>query len=63
MPDITMCKDVGCPKKWECRRFTDRPDPKRQSYFAESPREEKYGRFICEFEWPIEKVAKEKKVA
>ena len=38
MPDITMCKDDECPSRKDCYRFMAEPNPRRQSYFAESPR-------------------------
>ncbi len=37
MPDITMCEDSGCHRAHKCYRFTAKPNPYRQSYFAESP--------------------------
>jgi hypothetical protein len=36
MPDITMCKGVGCEIKNECHRHTTTPS-RWQSYFLESP--------------------------
>ena len=32
MPDISMCKNVECPKKEKCYRFMANPDPYRQAY-------------------------------
>ena len=37
MPDITMCKDIDCPIKDKCYRFTATPSEFRQSYFIDSP--------------------------
>ena len=37
MPDITMCKGTGCPKKETCYRFTATPDKYWQSWFAGMP--------------------------
>lgn len=55
MPDITLCQDIDCPTKKECRRSIEHYDalglsiPYRQSYFAESPRDGD----ICEEFWQI----------
>ena len=48
MPDITMCRDDGCPKKDTCYRYTAEPTPRRQSYFSEPPLEGEE----CEYYWP-----------
>jgi len=37
MPDITMCKGKGCPKKENCWRYRAIPTPNWQSYFVNSP--------------------------
>ena len=37
MPDITMCKGIGCEAKTTCYRFTAKPNEYRQSYFMKSP--------------------------
>lgn len=37
MPDITMCKGEGCPKKDLCYRHTAKPTPHWQSYFVKAP--------------------------
>ena len=37
MPDITMCKGVGCEAKETCFRYTAKPNEYRQSYFVETP--------------------------
>ena len=36
MPDITMCKGVGCEAKITCYRYTAKPSYM-QSYFLETP--------------------------
>ncbi len=35
MSDITMCKDIKCPLKDKCYRFTAFVNPYRQSYFLD----------------------------
>lgn len=40
MPDITMCKGQGCPQRSTCYRHIAKPNPYRQSYFAEPPRDD-----------------------
>lgn len=37
MPDITLCHGGSCPITEECFRAMAKPDPFRQSYFAEPP--------------------------
>lgn len=37
MPDITMCKGGDCPLKETCYRYTAKPTPHWQSFFAEPP--------------------------
>jgi len=37
MPDITMCKGVGCEARETCLRYTAKPNEYRQSYFIETP--------------------------
>jgi hypothetical protein len=37
MPDITMCKGAGCPKKENCYRYTATPSPHWQSWFMNVP--------------------------
>ena len=37
MPDITMCKGVGCEAKETCYRHKAMPSKYRQSYFMEAP--------------------------
>jgi hypothetical protein len=37
MPDITMCKGIGCEAKETCYRYKAEPNEYRQSYFLESP--------------------------
>jgi hypothetical protein len=49
MADIAMCRDKKCPMKYDCYRFTAPENPWRQSFFAESPREE--GKFYCDQFW------------
>lgn len=39
MPDITMCKGVGCEAKHTCYRYTAKPNEYRQSYFLETPKD------------------------
>lgn len=51
MADITMCEGKDCPLKEKCRRFTDTPTPKRQSWFTISPWKENNGVIKCEFFW------------
>lgn len=54
MPDITMCSDAECPKRETCWRFTAKPSPKWQSYFAKSPRKDDEGKEItCRHYWPV----------
>lgn len=43
-PDITLCKDGGCPRNKECYRYTATPS-EYQYWFIESPRKGKK----CEF--------------
>ncbi len=40
MPDITMCKDSGCDKRYDCYRYMAKPSG-RQSYFASATRNER----------------------
>lgn len=40
MPDICMCKDESCAGKNYCYRFMAKPDKYRQSYFAETMKQE-----------------------
>lgn len=51
MPDIAMCKGVGCPKKKTCYRFKATPSYY-QSYFMTAPYVEKEG---CGYYWKVEK--------
>lgn len=51
MPDICMCKGVGCPLRNACYRFTAEPSEYRQSYFTEEPFNPISGE--CEYQWPI----------
>lgn len=37
MPDITMCGGEGCSIKGSCYRYTAKPSPYQQAYFAHSP--------------------------
>ena len=37
MPDITMCKGGGCPRKDKCYRYTAKPCEYMQSYFVNTP--------------------------
>jgi len=41
MSDTQMCKDEDCPLRIDCYRFNATPDSLGQSYFMESPREDK----------------------
>ena len=47
-PDITMCQDGACPMRATCHRFTAKPTPDWQAYFAGSPRKGPE----CEVYWP-----------
>ena len=47
MPDITMCKGLGCPRKKWCWRYTAIPTPYRQSYFTTPPNKGSK----CEYFW------------
>lgn len=49
MPDITMCKGVGCNKRNTCFRFIAEPSNFLQSWFSISPNE-KNGN--CEYYMP-----------
>ena len=49
MSDISMCRDKKCPMKLDCYRYTAPENPWRQSFFAESPREE--GKSYCDQFW------------
>lgn len=40
MPDISMCFGYTCPNKDFCYRHTAEPNPYRQAYFANDPRED-----------------------
>lgn len=37
MVDMTMCTYEKCPKSKKCYRFNAKPNPYRQSYFADIP--------------------------
>ena len=37
MPDITMCKGIGCKAKETCYRYKAEPNEHQQSYFLEPP--------------------------
>lgn len=50
MPDISMCRGEGCPKKDQCYRYTAKPTPGRQSYLAVPPFDHKTG--SCEYQLP-----------
>lgn len=58
MPDITMCSGDGCKIKESCYRHTAFPNPYRQSFFAESPGDDK----SCEYYIPDRGENKVKKV-
>ena len=49
-PDITMCQDGACPMRATCHRFTAKPTPDWQAYFAGSPRKGPE----CEVYWPTQ---------
>lgn len=37
MPDIAMCKNKTCTKKYNCYRYMATPSPENQYYFKTSP--------------------------
>ncbi len=49
MPDISMCRDVKCPSRTKCYRFTAVPSPLLQS-FAEFNRAKDAEK--CKSYWP-----------
>lgn len=49
MADITMCRDIECPRKEYCYRFTANKSEFWQSYFMQSPRNE----YECVYFWDI----------
>jgi len=51
MPDISMCRDVECPSRYECYRFMVKPDRFWQSYFCYLRRES--GADRCPHFWPM----------
>jgi hypothetical protein len=61
MPDITLCKDGGCPLKYSCRRYTAKPS-QRQSWFSESPRKGRTCKlFLGNLLTELEKIVKGKR--
>lgn len=55
MPDITMCGGTACPLKATCYRYTARPTPGRQSYFANAPvRYRETGDAVCDYYWTVD---------
>lgn len=46
MPDISMCRNKECKKKYDCYRYMAVPNPWRQS-FASFTHED------CEYFWPL----------
>lgn len=59
MPDISMCKNMHCPLKETCYRFTASPSIYGQSYSDFAPRITKKGEAKCEYYWKDSK-SKEK---
>ena len=49
MADITMCQDSGCPHRDSCYRKLAKANPRGQSFFMKSPREDDW----CSFYWPV----------
>lgn len=54
MPDISKCRGGNCPLAFNCYRFTVKPNPYRQSYFAEVPWNEEEKK--CDYYLPNEKI-------
>ena len=48
MNDFTYCIDEDCPLAHLCARQQE-PTEEYVTFFAESPRVEKYGKFDCEY--------------
>lgn len=48
-PDISMCMNEECPKKYTCYRYTSKPD-EMQSYFVDMKPDEKGD---CEYYWDV----------
>ena len=59
MPDITMCKGEGCPKKDTCHRHTATPNPRKQSWFGWPPIR---GQDDCSYYLPNNEAAKEQAI-
>jgi hypothetical protein len=53
MPDISMCKNIHCPLKETCYRFTAKPSEYIQSYSDFAPRITKEGKVVCEYYWKV----------
>ena len=49
MPDISLCRNVLCPSKDYCYRFTATPSELRQSYTEFTPED---GEDECSYFWP-----------
>ena len=50
MPDITMCKGDGCRARNHCYRFTATPSDYRQSWFVQTPGNNKNCAYYYELE-------------
>ena len=57
MPDITLCTNDDCPKKWNCYRYLCVSESPRQSYALFEP--DKNGN--CDFYREIKKVEENRK--
>lgn len=58
MPDITMCKGDGCILRDKCFRYTAKPNPERQSYFANVPFRMESGVTKCDHFWETDREIK-----
>lgn len=54
MADISMCEGTECPWKTKCYRFMAKPNPYRQSYFADVPGKMIDEVFTCDYFWALE---------
>ena len=53
MPDIAKCKNITCPLRESCYRYTCPPSEYMQSYGEFAPKEVK-GIMICEYQIEID---------
>ena len=58
MPDFAMCRDIACPSRLTCKRFTATPCEPRQTYasFDRKPKSDR-----CSHYWPTTKQTEKEK--